>query len=237
MGRKRQLCLVYVGEGSSHARQRVEVADQEAHISEDAKPVATPVASDDETQAPAPVQNPDPVQNPPSGQNPPPGNRPGRRGKTRLADIWAMTGEYKIELLLNAEGQPIEDDGSLFVRFLGSFCENGMLCPLTPADWPKVPKKVKEECWVEIEKRYIINHNIVPQPNQMRWAMHQLGELRRNRKTKLKKDHKKEGLTRQQVSASKPPEIIIEQWVEMVNYWFDDKTEVLLLSSSISSSW
>nr|POE89145.1 hypothetical protein CFP56_74746 [Quercus suber] len=164
MGRKRQLCLVYVGEGSSYARQRVEAANEEAHISEDARPMA----SDDETQAPGNpneawllifskatcstlVQNPESVQIPEPVQYPPPGNRPGIRGKTRLADIWAMTGEYKINLPLNAEGQPIEEDGSLFVRFLGSFCENGMLCPLTPAEWPKVPKKVKEDCWVEIE--------------------------------------------------------------------------------------
>ena len=48
MGRKRQLRLVYVGQGSSHSRQRVEAADEEAHISEDARPVT----SDDETQAP-----------------------------------------------------------------------------------------------------------------------------------------------------------------------------------------
>nr|POE95710.1 hypothetical protein CFP56_40722 [Quercus suber] len=204
MGRKRQLRLVYVGEGSSHTRQRVEATDdQQAHISEEARPVA----SDDETQAPAS------------------GKIPGRRGKTRLADIWAMTSEYKIDLPLNAGGQPIGEDGSLFVRWLGSFCENGLLCPLTPAHWPSVSKKVKEECWVEIKNRYIINPNIVPPPNQMRWAMNQLGELRRNRRTKLKKDHKKDGLTRQQVLASKPPEIITTQWEEMVDYWFDDKTE------------
>lgn len=53
MGRKRQLWLVYVGQGSSQSRQRVEAADEEPHISEDARPVATPVASDDdETLAP-----------------------------------------------------------------------------------------------------------------------------------------------------------------------------------------
>ena len=50
MGRKRQLQLVYVGEGSSHSRQRVEAADEEAHISEDARPVAS--EDSDETQAP-----------------------------------------------------------------------------------------------------------------------------------------------------------------------------------------
>ncbi|XP_065639099.1 uncharacterized protein LOC136071569 [Quercus suber] len=137
-----------------------------------------------------------------------------------------MTGEYKIDLPLNAEGQPIGEDGSLFIRWLGSFCENGMLFPLTFVDWPSIPQKFKQDYWVEIEKRYIINPNIVAQPNQMRWAMHQLGELRRNRRTKLKKDHKKQGLTRQQVLASKLYEVITEQCAEMVDYWFNEKTEI-----------
>ena len=48
MGRKRQLRLVYVGQGSLHSRQRVEAADKEAHIFEDARPMT----SEDETQAP-----------------------------------------------------------------------------------------------------------------------------------------------------------------------------------------
>ena len=42
--------LVYVGEGSSHSRQRVEAVNEEAHISEDARPVAS--EDPDETQAP-----------------------------------------------------------------------------------------------------------------------------------------------------------------------------------------
>ena len=84
-------------------------------------------------------------------QNPAPGNRPGRCGKTRLADIWAMTGEYKIEFLLNDQGQPIGEDGSLFIRWLGLFCENDLLCPLTPTRWPSVPQNFKKDCWAEIE--------------------------------------------------------------------------------------
>ena len=60
--------------------------------------------------------------------------------------------------------------------------------------------------------------------------MHQLGELRRNRRTKLNKDHKKSGMTHKQVLASQPPTVITTQWMEMVGYWFNDKTEVLLLS-------
>ena len=49
MGRKRQLRLVYVGQGSSQSQQQVEAADEEPHISEDARPVAS---DDDETLAP-----------------------------------------------------------------------------------------------------------------------------------------------------------------------------------------
>ncbi|XP_050264239.1 uncharacterized protein LOC126708490 [Quercus robur] len=234
MGRKRQLRLVYVGQGSSQSRQRVEAADEEPHISEDARPVAS---DDDETLAPDTddyVQTQTPVQNPAPEQNRASENRPGKRGKTRLADIWAMTGEYKIQLSLNDEGQPIGDDGELFVRWLGSFCENGLLCPLTPAGWPSVPQKFKKDCWTEIEQRYIIDPTIVKPPNQMGWAMSQLGELRRNRRTKLKKDHKKPGLSREQVLAIEPPGVIPAQWKEMVDYWFNEKTETLSLKNKAS---
>ncbi|XP_050264207.1 uncharacterized protein LOC126708456 [Quercus robur] len=234
MGRKRQLRLVYIGQGSSHSQQRVEAADEEAHISEDARSVAS---DDDETLAPDTddyVQTPAQVQNPAPVQNPASENRPGKRGKTRLADIWAMIGEYKIQLPLNDEGQPIDDDGSLFVWWLGSFCKNGLLCSLSPVGWPSVPQKFKNDCWTEIEQRYIIDPTIVKPPNQMGWAMHQLGELRRNRMTKLKKDHKKPGLSRGQVLASQRPGVITAHWTEMVDYWFNDKTETLSIKNKAS---
>ena len=57
--RKRQLTsLVYIGEGSSHRRQRVEAQEKEAHISQEAQEEeahisqeARPIAfDDDETQ-------------------------------------------------------------------------------------------------------------------------------------------------------------------------------------------
>ena len=62
-----------------------------------------------------------------------------------------MNGEYKIQLSLNDQGQLIGEDGPLFTQWLGSFCENGLLWPLTPAGWPSVPQSFKEDCWAEIE--------------------------------------------------------------------------------------
>jgi len=53
------------------------------------------------------------------------------------------------------------------------------------------------------QKWYLIDPVIVAPPNQMECAMHQLGLLRRNRRTKLKKDHYKHGMTKEQVLANK----------------------------------
>ena len=46
--RKWQLPLVYVGEGLSHGQQRVKTQDEEAHISQEARPFAS---DDDEREA------------------------------------------------------------------------------------------------------------------------------------------------------------------------------------------
>ena len=78
-------------------------------------------------------------------------NRLKRRGPTRLADIWALDGEYKIPLPLNDQGQLIGLDGGTFIRWLGTFCKNGLLFMLTPAGWPRVLEKFKQDCWIEIE--------------------------------------------------------------------------------------
>nr|POE98451.1 putative inactive leucine-rich repeat receptor-like protein kinase [Quercus suber] len=161
-------------------------------------------------------------------QSPAEENRLKRRGPTKLAEIWALDGSWKIRLTLNGQGQPIGPDGKTFVRWLGTFLHNGLLCPLVPAGWPNVREKVKEDCWVEIKKRYLIPSNIVKPPNQMGWAMHILGVLRRNRRSKLKKDHIKEGMTKEEVLAKRtPPRVMEDQWKEMVNYWFHEKTVTL----------
>ncbi|KAL0009305.1 hypothetical protein SO802_010807 [Lithocarpus litseifolius] len=125
------------------------------------------------------------------------GNRLKRRGPTNLGEIWALDGSWKIPLPLDEQGQPIGPDGKTFVRWLGTFMRNGLLCPLVPVAWPNVEEKFKLDCWSEIEKRYLIDPDIVQPPDQMGWAMHILGVLRRNRRTKLKKDHVKVGVTKE----------------------------------------
>ena len=84
------------------------------------------------------------------------------------------------------------------------------------------------------QQRYLIDEDIIKPPDQKAWAMHILGVLRRNRRSKLKKIHVR-GRTKEEVLRRKiPRRVMPEQWVEMVNYWFDQKTVVLLFYSSIS---
>ncbi|KAK9983008.1 hypothetical protein SO802_032533 [Lithocarpus litseifolius] len=73
-------------------------------------------------------------------------------------------------------------------------------------------------------KRYLIDLDIVQPPDQMGWAMHILGVLSRNRRTKLKKYHVKVGVTKEQLLADTPPGVMEDQWREMVNYWFLEET-------------
>ena len=51
------------------------------------------------------------------------------------------------------------------------------------------------------QKRYLIDPDIVDPSDQYGWAMHQLGVLRRNQRTKLKKIHCKRDMTKEQVLA------------------------------------
>ncbi|KAL0001192.1 hypothetical protein SO802_014973 [Lithocarpus litseifolius] len=109
------------------------------------------------------------------------------RGSTLMTRIWSLPANLKIECELNVRGQPIGESGQTFIRWLGTFCLSHILCPFVPVAWTRVPQKNKLDCWIEIEKRWIIDPEIIQPANQMSWALHLLGELRRNRRTKLKK--------------------------------------------------
>lgn len=72
----------------------MEAQDEEAHISQEARPVAS---DDDEIEAPDDYDQ----------QSPAAENRLKRRGPSKLFEIWALDGSWKIPLLLNDQGQPI----------------------------------------------------------------------------------------------------------------------------------
>ena len=88
------------------------------------------------------------------------------------------------------------------------------------------------------QKKWMFEPEIIKPPNQMAWAMHLLGELRRNQRTKLKKKkYKLKDASKQDVKLAKPDWADKQDYEELVDYWFDSKTVVSIFSCSIIFYW
>ncbi|XP_075650658.1 uncharacterized protein LOC142621223 [Castanea sativa] len=61
----------------------------------------------------------------------------------------------------------------------------------------------------------------------MTWAMHQLGELRRNRQGKLKRKCYKDDASREDVIQSRPDWADETEFIQLVDYWFHEDTRTL----------
>ncbi|KAF3962526.1 hypothetical protein CMV_012969 [Castanea mollissima] len=93
--------------------------------------------------------------------------------------------------------------------------------------WSFPPNMKIEYSWTEIEKRWIIDPEIIQPADQMTWAMHQLGELRRNRRGKLKRKCYKDGALREDVIQSRPTWADEQEFIQLVDYWFHEDTRTL----------
>ena len=87
------------------------------------------------------------------------------------------------------------------------------------------------------QKKWIFDPEIIKPPNQMHWAMRLLGELRRNRRTKLKKKYYPKYALKEAVKLAKPAWADKQDYEVLVDYWFDSKTEVSIFSCSIIIYW
>ena len=83
------------------------------------------------------------------------------------------------------------------------------------------------------QKKWIIDAEVIAPANQMSWAMHLLGELRRNRRTKLKKTCYPKDASKEEVLAKIPDWADVQHYAQLVDYWFHPDTQVQLLACSI----
>ncbi|KAL0011556.1 hypothetical protein SO802_006664 [Lithocarpus litseifolius] len=230
--RERPLTVVQVGQRSSRSRESVQAELRAVLAAEQAREDAS---DDDETQPPSPE---DLVQETPASGNgraedlvqetPASSTVRKTRGTTLMQRIWSLPPNLKIECGLNVRGQQIGESGQTFKRWLGTFCLSRALCPLVPVAWMRVPHKNKEDSWIEIEKRWIIDPEIIHSANQMNWAMHLLGELQRNRRTKLKKKCYPKDALKEEVIEKKPDWADTQDYAVLVDYWFDPNTQTLV---------
>ncbi|KAL0008211.1 hypothetical protein SO802_009713 [Lithocarpus litseifolius] len=232
MRREHPLTVVQVGQRASRSPESVQEELRAIIAAEQARGDAD---DDDETQPPSPE---DLVQETPVSSNgraedvvqetPASSNVRKTRGRTLMTRIWSLSANLKIECELNVRGQPIGESGQTFTRWLGTFCLSHALCPLVLVAWTRVPQKNKLDYWIEIEKRWIIDPEIIQPANQMSWALHLLGELRRNRRTKLKKKCYLPNALKEEVIGKIPGWADEQDYAALVDYWFSPSTKTLI---------
>ena len=83
------------------------------------------------------------------------------------------------------------------------------------------------------QKKWDIPAEIILPANQKNWALHLLGELRRNRRSKLKKKCYPKDALKEDVIRAKPDKVDRLQYEALVDYWFSSATKVSLYSCSI----
>ncbi|XP_030927416.1 uncharacterized protein LOC115953761 isoform X3 [Quercus lobata] len=233
MERDHPLMVVLVGQGSSCSRDSVQEELRATYAAEHARWEGGD-DDDDETQPPST----DLVQEIPLSSNeraedsiqeaPVSNNLNKKRGITLMQRIWSLPANKKIVCGLNGSGQPIGESRQTFKRWLGTFCICHTYCPLMPSNWTCVSRKCKEDAWIEIEKKWIIDPEIIKPTNQMNWAMHLLGELRRNRRSKLKKKCYPKDALKEDVIKNIPTWADEQDYNALVDYWFDSKTKTLI---------
>ncbi|KAK9999240.1 hypothetical protein SO802_018843 [Lithocarpus litseifolius] len=218
MGKKRPLPFVQVGEGPSRSRQRGEELEA-AHTAEQARANA----SDARTQ-------------------PPVGQRSSHSRESVQEELRAVlvVEQARGDASDDDETQPPSPEDLVQETPVSSNGRAEDLVQETPA-FSNVRKKRRrtllQRIWslpenLKIEfglnKRWIIDLEIIQPANKMNWAMHLLGELRRNRRTKLKKICYPKDASKEEVIGKIPEWADKQEYAALVDYWFSPTMKTLI---------
>ncbi|XP_023914558.2 uncharacterized protein LOC112026107 [Quercus suber] len=142
------------------------------------------------------------------------------RGITRMSEIWNLTDGKKVQLSFNGCFQPVEREGIIFNRFVGTVARKPNLCPINYFNWRKVPNDYKEKCWTIIESKFHISKNEEERKIIKRLTLKGLGEKWRNWKCALKAKHYDESKTAAGIVAEAPSTVNRQDFATLVNFWF-----------------
>lgn len=174
-------------------------------------------------------------------------------------DVWYEE-KFKFEVPFNKFNQPIRKGGSVFIKFLGEVARKGSLCPIRVTNWRNMIASKKTEIvelvrvsvlysfsihfsWTEVlvlcscinYAKFILkmqNKFIFPEGKVFDDAVlrHVGKHFRQNRfELKAKYFHPKKKI-RQEIENDVPHGHSRENWQELVDYWYSDKSKVNMFS-------
>lgn len=134
------------------------------------------------------------------------------RGPTRCLKLWNREGK-RIYVTTNELGQPIGDEASKLISFLGTVARDGLTAPLIYADWRAMPEPNKEKMWQQVQLKFDID------PICKDWALKSLGRKWKDWKAKLKIAHYNTHVTDEERIADRDERVPLDQWAALVSYW------------------
>ncbi|XP_073113114.1 uncharacterized protein [Elaeis guineensis] len=141
-----------------------------------------------------------------------------RRGPTVVRDVWQMREGERIVVECNQLGQPIKKAACLLISFLGTVARRPQLCPLGYAKWNDMLPTYKVELLRVIESKFVLP------PSTHDFVMKSLNRKWKEYRAQLKKDYMRQGMTEEEVARNCPPDVPPHQWMELVHYWFSERT-------------
>ncbi|KAL8116554.1 hypothetical protein AgCh_022903 [Apium graveolens] len=134
------------------------------------------------------------------------------RGPTRCLKLWNRDGK-RIYVTINESGQPVGDEASKLISFLGTVARDGLTAPLIYADWRAVPEANKEKMWQQVQSKFDID------PICKDWVLKSLSRKWKDWKAKLKIAHYNIHATDEERIADRDERVPLDQWVALVSYW------------------
>ncbi|XP_020107842.1 uncharacterized protein LOC109723769 isoform X3 [Ananas comosus] len=145
-----------------------------------------------------------------------------KRGMTRAKDVWNLPNGHKIIIKCNKFGQPVKKGGGILGGWLGTLSRKGSFCSLSYNSWKKVPNTVKTELIQLTRTKFKL-----PMDNNVNaWILKSVSRKWKDYKCELKAKYMIEDYTEQQIVNVVPKEIVPQQWVDLVHYWFSEKSQL-----------
>ncbi|XP_020098042.1 uncharacterized protein LOC109716850 [Ananas comosus] len=145
-----------------------------------------------------------------------------KQGMIRAKDVWNLPNGQRIVIKCNKFGQPVQKGGGILGGWLGTLSRKENFRSLSYNSWKKVPNTVKTELIQLTRTKFKL-----PMDNNVNaWILKSVSRKWKDYKCELKAKYMIEDYTKQQIVNVVPKEIVPQQWVDLVHYWFSEKSQL-----------
>ncbi|XP_020106690.1 uncharacterized protein LOC109722927 isoform X1 [Ananas comosus] len=147
-----------------------------------------------------------------------------KRGLTRAKDVWNLPSGQRIKVDWNKFGQPIKKGGGILGCWLGMVARRGNMCPIHYISWKVMPIVPFKLDIVKMTRSKFF----LPRDDKIEtWVLKSVGRKWKDYKHELKSKYKTANRTQEEIASDVPPEIVPQQWIDLVRNWFSERNENL----------